>query len=96
MGIRNLMFGATIALAVLGITLFIGRLPNDLDIDFVGGTAYGGKLTKGKTIQELRDLVDEKNQEKRSTRFDVRNSRQAHRSGYRRGFSLLRQPCGHK
>ena len=64
MGIRNIMFVATILLAVLGITLFIGRLPNDLNIDFVGGTAYGGKLTKALTIQELRALVDEPNQKK--------------------------------
>ncbi len=64
MGIRNIMFVATIVLAVLGIALFIGRLPNDLNIDFVGGTAYGGKLTKGVTIQELRGLVDEPNQKK--------------------------------
>jgi SecD/SecF fusion protein len=64
MGIRNLMFVATIILAVLGITLFVGRIPYDLNIDFRGGTAYGGKLTTGLTIQDLRKLVDEDNQKK--------------------------------
>ena len=59
LGIRNVMFAATILLAILGITLFIGRLPNDLNIDFVGGTAYGGKLTSPLTITELRQLVEE-------------------------------------
>jgi SecD/SecF fusion protein len=65
MGIRNIMFVATIALAVAGITLFIGRGTYGLDIDFVGGTAYGGKLKYGVTVKELRDLVDEANQNAR-------------------------------
>jgi len=64
MGIRNIMFVGTLLLSILGITLFIGRLPNDLNIDFVGGTAYGGKAHPGLTIQELRGLVDEPNQKK--------------------------------
>jgi SecD/SecF fusion protein len=62
MGIRYLMFGLTAAASVLGIALFLGRMP--LNIDFVGGTAYGGKLTKAVSIVELRDLLDEKNQGK--------------------------------
>ncbi len=62
MGIRNIMFVATLLLSILGITLFIGRLPNDLNIDFVGGTAYGGQLTRAVTIADLRGLVDEPNQ----------------------------------
>lgn len=64
MGIRNVMFVATISLAVLGIGLFIGRLPNDLNIDFVGGTAYGAQLTKPVSVKELRDFVDEDNQKR--------------------------------
>ncbi len=62
MGIRYLMFGLTAAVSILGVALFIGRLPNDLNIDFVGGTAYGGKLTQKINIARLRDLVDEKHQ----------------------------------
>src|SRR5262249_24880430 len=64
MDIRNVMFIATLTLAVAGIALFIGRLPNDLNIDFVGGTAYGGQLNKALNIQELRELVEEPNQKK--------------------------------
>jgi SecD/SecF fusion protein len=64
MGIRNIMFVATIALAIIGITLFIGRLPYDLNIDFRGGTAYGGKLTKALNIEDLREVVGEDNQKK--------------------------------
>ena len=81
MGIRNVMFVATIVLAVLGITLFIGRLPNDLNIDFVGGTAYGGKLTRGLKIQELRNLVDEPNQKKWLANVDAKEEEGSH--GYR-------------
>lgn len=62
MGIRNVMFIATLTLAILGVALFIGRLPNDLNIDFVGGTAYGGQLNRALNIQELRELVEEPNQ----------------------------------
>src|SRR5207249_6096062 len=44
MGIRYYWFTATIVLTVIGISVFIGRLPQDLNIDFNGGTAYGGEL----------------------------------------------------
>ncbi len=50
-------------MSVLGVALFIGRLPSDLNIDFVGGTAYGGKLTEKVSITRLRDLLGEKHQE---------------------------------
>src|SRR5262249_17898320 len=64
MSIRYYLFAATGILTILGGALFIGRLPNDLNIDFVGGTAYSGQLieTQGKTIEELRHLVGEENQ----------------------------------
>ncbi len=64
MSIRYIMFAATLGLSVVGLALFIGRIPNDLNIDFIGGTAYGGKLTKGVLITELRPRFDEKNQGK--------------------------------
>jgi len=44
MGIRYYWFTATVILTIFGMVVFIGRLPNDLNIDFVGGTAYGGQL----------------------------------------------------
>jgi SecD/SecF fusion protein len=62
MGIRYLMFTVTAVVSVLGVAMFLGRMPSDLNIDFVGGTAYGGKLVKPQTITTMRDLVDEKNQ----------------------------------
>lgn len=62
MSIRHVMFAATLLLALLGIGLFIGRLPNDLNIDFVGGTAYGGQLNKPLDMAELRSLIAEKRQ----------------------------------
>jgi SecD/SecF fusion protein len=64
MSIRYWLFAATGLLTVLGMALFIGRLPNDLNIDFVGGTAYSGQLEAGqaKTIGELRNLFSENRQ----------------------------------
>jgi SecD/SecF fusion protein len=69
MSLRYVLFAATGILTILGGALFIGRLPNDLNIDFVGGTAYAGQLIEkhGKTIEELRDLLSEKNQKERLT-----------------------------
>ncbi len=67
MSIRYYLFAATGILTVLGGALFIGRLPDDLSIDFVGGTAYSGQLVETKTIEELRDLVGDKNQKARLT-----------------------------
>ncbi len=62
MSLRYIMFGVTLFLSIAGLALFIGRLPNDLNIDFVGGTAYGGKLTEGTEIRALRKMVEEKMQ----------------------------------
>jgi SecD/SecF fusion protein len=64
MSIRYYLFAATGILTILGIALFIGRLPNDLNIDFVGGTAYSGQLEvgKAKNIEELRGLFAESRQ----------------------------------
>lgn len=64
MGIRNIMFAATIILSVLGIGLFVLRLPNDLNIDFVGGTAYSGELVQPVDIEQLRAFVDADQQDK--------------------------------
>jgi SecD/SecF fusion protein len=64
MSIRYVMFTLTIIISVLGLGLFIGRIPNDLNIDFVGGTAYGGKLSKAVDTRELRTMVDEEHQKK--------------------------------
>lgn len=64
MGLRYLFFGITLAVSIAGIVLVVARLPGDLNIDFVGGTAYGGKLSTHVAITDLRDLVDKKNVEK--------------------------------
>jgi SecD/SecF fusion protein len=60
MSIRYIMFAVTLGLAILGGGLFLGRLP--LNIDFVGGTAYGGKLNAGVKVDYMRNLVKESNQ----------------------------------
>lgn len=65
MGLRHVFFTVTIVISILGIGLFIGRLPYDLNIDFVGGTAFGGQLTQPKNITELRQMLDDSEQKKR-------------------------------
>jgi SecD/SecF fusion protein len=62
MAIRKYMFGATIVLSVIGFVLFVGRLPDNLNIDFRGGTAYGGEMTKNKKLAQIRQLLSEKEQ----------------------------------
>ncbi len=64
MGIRQYWFTATLILTVLGAGLFFWRLNPDekgrsvMNIDFVGGTAYTGKLAQPMTIEELRDKLE--------------------------------------
>jgi SecD/SecF fusion protein len=65
MSIRYYWFTATILLTIFGITVFVLRLPDGLNIDFNGGTAYGGELTKPMELQALRSLLDEKAQKER-------------------------------
>jgi SecD/SecF fusion protein len=62
MAIRYYWFTATIVLTVVGFSVFVLRLPQGLDIDFNGGTAYGGQLTQPLELAQLRDLLDESNQ----------------------------------
>ncbi len=59
MSLRYAMFIVTVVVSIAGLALFIGRIPNDLNIDFIGGTAYGGKLTQGFKVADLRDKVAE-------------------------------------
>ncbi|MFL5339429.1 MAG: protein translocase subunit SecD [Gemmataceae bacterium] len=61
MRIRYYWFAATIALTVFGITVFMIRGPQGLNIDFVGGTAYGGQLKEPLTIKDLRDKLGYEN-----------------------------------
>jgi SecD/SecF fusion protein len=64
MGIRYYWFTATILLTLLGAGLFFWRLNPDekgrsvMNIDFIGGTAYTGKLAQPLTIEELRKKLE--------------------------------------
>ncbi|GEM_PF-233896 len=71
MAIRKAMFATTIVLSIVGFVLFVGRLPNDLNIDFRGGTAYGGEMTMMKTLKEIRHLLDEGEQKAKLTDVKV-------------------------
>jgi SecD/SecF fusion protein len=64
MAIRYYWFTATILLTVFGITVFMVRGKEGLDIDFVGGTAYGGQLREPVPLKTLRDLLSDENQKK--------------------------------
>ncbi|VTS00407.1 protein translocase subunit SecD [Tuwongella immobilis] len=59
MSLRKVFFPTTVVLTVLGIGLFLWRGQAGLNIDFLGGTAYGGRLEKPIEISELRKLVTE-------------------------------------
>src|ERR1700686_909923 len=58
MRIRYYWFTATILLTIIGISVFIFRLPQDLNIDFNGGTAYTGQLVDPLSIKDLRDRLE--------------------------------------
>jgi SecD/SecF fusion protein len=72
MGIRYYWFTATILLTIIGISVFIWRLPQDLNIDFVGGTAYGGQLVEPAGSSELRDRLSEQRQKELLAVKDVK------------------------
>ena len=59
MKIRYQMFALTAILTVLGVAVFLWRGERGLNVDFVGGTAYTGRLVQPVTIKKLRDLVAE-------------------------------------
>jgi SecD/SecF fusion protein len=65
MRIRYYWFTATIVLTIIGFAVFVMRLPEGLNIDFRGGTAYGGELQQPMNLAELRKQLDESNQKKR-------------------------------
>ncbi len=59
MRIRHQMFALTVGFTILGAALFIYHLGNGgLNIDFVGGTAYAGLLTKPENLQTLRAKLE--------------------------------------
>jgi SecD/SecF fusion protein len=65
MKIRYAMFATTAILTVIGISLFLLRGQNALNVDFVGGTAYSGNLVDPMDISRLRGLLDEQRQKER-------------------------------
>jgi SecD/SecF fusion protein len=74
MGIRYYWFTATILLTVFGITVFLIRGKQGLNIDFVGGTTYGGQLTQPEDIGTLRVDLSEQRQEERLKVSDVQQN----------------------
>jgi SecD/SecF fusion protein len=57
MAVRHIFFTLTIVTSLAGAALFFWRLDKgELNIDFVGGTAYTGQLVKPVTITELRGV----------------------------------------
>src|SRR5262249_37933424 len=56
---------ATILLTVFGLTVFLIRGKDSLNIDFVGGTAYGGQLDKAMSIGDLRKELSDDHQKER-------------------------------
>jgi SecD/SecF fusion protein len=62
MAIRYYWFTATILLTIFGCTMFLIRGKQGLNIDFVGGTAYGGKLVEAKSLTELRTQFKDERQ----------------------------------
>jgi SecD/SecF fusion protein len=65
MKLRYPMFVATAVLTVIGVSLFLLRGQRALNVDFIGGTAYSGRLDRPMEIGELRKLLDEHRQKGR-------------------------------
>src|SRR5207245_9847168 len=64
MRVRYIWCTVTVVLTVIGLGVFLIRGERGLNIDFVGGTAYGGQLTEPLTIGQLRELIAKQRQDK--------------------------------
>jgi SecD/SecF fusion protein len=73
MKIRHYMFALTATLTLMGLALFLFRGEKGLNVDFVGGTVYGGRLVNPIEIGELRKIVSE---DRQRTRLDVAEVRE--------------------
>jgi SecD/SecF fusion protein len=62
MRLRRVMFTATVVISIVGVAIFLMRGQQGLNIDFVGGTAYGGQLAKQVDVTELRSRFSEERQ----------------------------------
>ena len=61
MRIRHLMFALTVGFTIAGAALFVYHLGNGgLNIDFVGGTAYSGRLVQPVGLTDLREKLETK------------------------------------
>src|SRR5262249_36266804 len=60
--VRYYLFAATAFLTVVGVSLFLFRGKNALNVDFVGGTTYSGQLKTPIDISSLRALLSEDRQ----------------------------------
>ncbi len=65
MKIRNQMFAITAILTILGLGLFLARGRNGLNVDFIGGTVYGGQLNEAVSIEDLRNKLGDDAQAKK-------------------------------
>src|SRR5581483_11228622 len=78
---RFYFFGATTALTVLGLALFLARGEQGLNVDFRGGTVFGGRLKDGEERAltrtadgrlGFRELLDKENQDRRLIATEAR------------------------
>ena len=72
-------FTTTVVLTLVGVSVFLFRGDQGLNIDFVGGTAYGAQLTEARDIGTIRDLLDGKRQHQL---LQVQGVRQTDEAGY--------------
>jgi SecD/SecF fusion protein len=80
MRIRYYWFTATILLTIFGLSVFMIRGPQGLNIDFVGGTALGGQLKQPLGITELRQLLGD-NETRRKSVLDINKVAQTDEEG---------------
>jgi SecD/SecF fusion protein len=64
MKIRKQLFVATMISTLIGAAIFFMRGQQSLNVDFVGGTAYSGRLKEATDISKLRQLLGDDRQAK--------------------------------
>jgi SecD/SecF fusion protein len=82
MRLRKVMFPITAALTVLGLAVFLLRGDKSLNVDFIGGTVYGGQLNREVDIETLRGRLKEERQRDELQVTDVKKIEEPGKDAY--------------
>jgi SecD/SecF fusion protein len=91
MAIRHLMFAATGIATVLGLGLFLYRGSESLNVDFRGGTVYGGRLAEPKPLSGPGGLYDLLGEDRQKAKLKVESVEKVNAAGGENVYQIYYQ-----